>query len=87
MRFFLNKLFLINIIIKDLLIIPEIYGTLEKNYDSIIEKRVTYLHKAQEIINRNIQFYYGVVGEKAVIKELRLLPDSYSIYNDVEIVI
>jgi len=66
--------------------IQKLYGNLEKkNYDSIIEKRVAYLHKTQKIINRNIQVYYGAIGEEAVIRELKLLPDSYSVFNDVNL--
>jgi len=65
--------------------IQKLYGTLEKNYDSIIEKRTSYLHKSRKIVNKNIQVYYGAVGEEAVIRELKFLPDSYSVFNDVNL--
>jgi len=63
----------------------KLYGNLERNYDSIIEKRVAYLHKSRKIVNKNIQVYYGAVGEEAVIRELRFLPDSYTVFNDVNL--
>ena len=41
------------------------------------------LHKAQEIIQENQPFFAGAIGETAVIKELRKLPETYYILNEV----
>lgn len=55
----------------------------EKNLDKTIEKKVNQLHKAQDIIQKNQPFFAGAIGETAVIKELRKLPETYYILNEV----
>lgn len=55
----------------------------EKNLEKSIEKKVSKLHKAQDIIEKNQPFFAGAIGETAVIKELRKLPETYYILNEV----
>ncbi|GAH10556.1 unnamed protein product, partial [marine sediment metagenome] len=47
--------------------------------------KVSQLHKAREIIEKNQQFFESALGETAVIKELRKLPETYYILNEVEL--
>ncbi|MBY8988574.1 MAG: hypothetical protein KGD61_08970, partial [Candidatus Lokiarchaeota archaeon] len=51
----------------------------EKNLEKAVEKKVSHLHKAQDIIQANQPFFVGAIGETAVIKELRKLPETYYI--------
>ncbi len=55
----------------------------EKNLEKSVEKKVSQLHKAQDIIQKNQPFFAGAIGETAVIKELRKLPETYYILNEV----
>jgi len=57
----------------------------EKNLEKAVEKRVSQLHKAREIIEKNQQYFDAALGETAVIKELRKLPETYYILNEVEL--
>ncbi|MBY8987367.1 MAG: NERD domain-containing protein [Candidatus Lokiarchaeota archaeon] len=58
---------------------------LEKNLEKSVEKKVSQLHKAHKIIQKNQQFYEAAIGETAVIKELRKLPETYYILNEVKL--
>ncbi|MBY8988776.1 MAG: NERD domain-containing protein, partial [Candidatus Lokiarchaeota archaeon] len=55
----------------------------EKNLDKSVEAKVSQLHKTQDIIQSNQPFFAGAIGETAVIKELKKLPDAYHILNEV----
>ena len=55
----------------------------EKNLEKSVEKKIRHLHKAQDIIQKNQPFFAGAIGETAVIKELRKLPEAYHILNEV----
>ena len=55
----------------------------EKNLEKSVEKKVSHLHKAHDIIQANQPFFVGAIGETAVIKELRKLPETYYILNEV----
>ena len=57
----------------------------EKNLEKSVEKKVSQLHKAQKIIEKNQEYFESAVGEAAVIKELRTLPETYYILNEVEL--
>ena len=57
----------------------------EKNLEKAVEKKVSQLHKAREIIEKNQQYFAAALGETAVIKELRKLPETYYILNEVEL--
>lgn len=61
------------------------YKKLEKNYDKTVQKKVAYLHNAHQFLERNISFYYGSIGEEAVIQALSKLPDTYYVLNDISI--
>ncbi|MBA7599036.1 hypothetical protein ES703_34056 [subsurface metagenome] len=57
----------------------------EKNLEKSVEKKVSQLHKAQDIIEKNQPFFAGAIGETAVIKELRNLPETFYILNEVKL--
>jgi len=57
----------------------------EKNLEKSVEKKVRQLHKAQKIIQKNQQYFESALGETAVIKELRKLPETYYILNEVKL--
>ena len=55
----------------------------EKNLEKSVEMKVSHLLKAHNIIQANQPFFVGAIGETAVIKELRKLPETYYILNEV----
>ncbi|MHA1822593.1 MAG: nuclease-related domain-containing protein, partial [Promethearchaeota archaeon] len=57
----------------------------KKNLEKSVKKSVSHLHKAHEIIQDNRQFFAGAIGETAVIKELRKLPETYYIINEAKL--
>ena len=57
----------------------------EKNLEKSVEKSVSHLHEAHDIIEDNKQFFVGAIGETAVIKELRKLPEIYYIINEAKL--
>jgi len=57
----------------------------EKNLEKSVEKKVSQLHKAKEIIQKNQEFFESAIREAAVIRELRKLPDTYYILNEVKL--
>ncbi|MFX0012867.1 MAG: NERD domain-containing protein, partial [Candidatus Hermodarchaeota archaeon] len=59
--------------------------TKEKNLEKSVEKSVEHLKKAHNIIEENTPFFAGAIGENAVIKELRKLPESYYIINEAKL--
>ena len=58
---------------------------LDKKQKKNIRKKVSHLNKAKNIIDKNISFYQGSIGEEAVIETLSELSDSYYILNDVRL--
>lgn len=61
------------------------YGKIEKNYEKLLNLSVAYLYNARYFLEHNLEFYYGAVGEEAVIKELSTLPNTYYILNEIKI--
>jgi len=57
----------------------------EKNLEKSVANKVSQLHKAQKIIQKNQQYFESALGETAVIEELRKLPETYYILNEVEL--
>ena len=55
----------------------------EKNLEKSVENSVKSLHKAHDIIEDNRPSFAGAIGETAVIRELRHLPETYYILNEV----
>jgi len=65
------------------------YEKLENNYDKIIKKRtkkpVKQMNRSKSFIDSKSSFISGAIGEEAVIRELVKLPDSYVVFNDVNL--
>ena len=55
----------------------------EKNVGKRVEKSVKPLRKAHTIIESNREFVIGAVGETTAIRELKKLPETYYILNEV----
>ncbi|MFX0048487.1 MAG: nuclease-related domain-containing protein [Candidatus Hermodarchaeota archaeon] len=71
--------------IKEIKKIKKKYILAQKNLEKSVEKKVNKVYKALEIIQKNQQFYDQAVREAAVIKELRKLPETYYILNEVRL--
>ena len=58
----------------------------ENNFDFVVEERSSSFLKKIEIIKDVLNEYYtllsGTIGEEKAIRELRKLPDSYTVFND-----
>lgn len=59
---------------------------LEKNSDSLIEKRIDLksetLRKAKNILDENSSLFAGAIGEQKAIDELEKLPDTFAVINN-----
>ena len=65
------------------------FGKLEIKYDKIIAKRikkpVRQMNKSKSFLDNKSSFLLGAIGEERVIRELVKLPDSYMVFNDVNL--
>jgi len=61
------------------------YSLIEKNLEKAVKKKINKVYKAQKIIQKNQQLFDKAIREAAVIKELRKLPETYYILNEVKL--
>ncbi|MFX0008750.1 MAG: NERD domain-containing protein [Candidatus Hermodarchaeota archaeon] len=57
----------------------------EKNLEKSVKKKISQLYKAHNIIQKNQQYFERARGEVAVVKELKRLPETYYILNEVKL--
>jgi len=58
---------------------------LENKSEKIITKNVAYLHKTNKIIEQNMSYYQGARGEETAIETMSRLPDTYYVFNDLNL--
>lgn len=53
------------------------------NFNLLITDKISPLQEGKRFLEENRANYFGAMGEEAVIHELRSLPDSFRVYNDI----